>query len=321
MDEDTKASVNLAFKKLIDKGYIMFLDQMTEEQKSKFLTKEVQYFLPWRIQFKPDSASTPVRVVFDASSGTNKRADNTGGRCLNDLVCKGSIDTLDLMRVILRFTIAPHALIADISKMYNQFSLLPEFWNLQRVMIKEDLNPDAPVKNACVTTAIYGVKSSSKQSEYGLDEVAVSVEDEKPLAAEILTDGRYVDNLMDSKVDKDITKQIAADTEEVLGRLSIPTKGFSFSGEPPQPDETTDGVSIDVCGMKWYTVVDSLEIKIPALHFGTKRRGRVVGVDLFEAGGDMAKMDQFVPTNLTRRMIVSKRSSLYDPLENRTDKG
>jgi len=78
---------------------------MTDIEKSKFMFKEVQYFLPWRLQFKPDSASTPVRVVFDASSRTAKRADDSGGRCLNDLVCKGPIDTLDLMRVVLRFMI------------------------------------------------------------------------------------------------------------------------------------------------------------------------------------------------------------------------
>ena len=310
-DEPTRISVNEAFKKLINKGFIKFLKDMTDLEKDKFLSKEVQYFLPWRLQFKPDSASTPVRVVFDASSSTNKRKDNTGGRCLNDLVCKGSIDTLDLMRVILRFMIGPFALIADISKMYNQFSLLPEYWNLQRIMIKDNLDPQAPVQHACVTTAIYGVKSSSGQTEHGLREVANCIRDEKPQVADLLTTGRYVDNLLESKVTKEETIQLAKDTIEVLDRLSIPTKGFSFSFEDPQPEETVDGISIDVNGMKWITGVDAVEIKIPPLHFGTKRRGRVVGVDIFE-GGNFAKMDQFVPKVLTRRMIVSKRASLYD---------
>jgi hypothetical protein len=64
--------------------------------------------------------------VFDASSGTRKRKDNTGGRCLNDLVCKGPIDTLDLLKVVLGFLIGPVAFSADLSKMYNQFKLVPE---------------------------------------------------------------------------------------------------------------------------------------------------------------------------------------------------
>ena len=311
-DSETKIAVNLAFKKLIDKGFIKFLEDLTDAEKNLFINKEVQYWLPWRIQFKPGSASTPVRVVFDASSRTSTRRDKTGGRCLNDAVCKGSIDTLDLMRVVLRFMIGKFALVADISKMYNQFSLIPEFWNLQRVLIWDDLNPDIPVRQACVTTAIYGVKSSAGQTEYGLREIAEHVREEKPTVADLLTTGRYVDNLIDSKVTKEEAVQLAGETTEVLNRLNIPTKGFSFTGDDPQPEESIDGISIDVNSMKWITSTDAIEIKIPLLHFGTKRRGRVVGVDYFEPGGSFAKMDQFVPQQLTRRMIVSKRASLYD---------
>ena len=313
-DTETKITVTAAFQKLIDKGFIIFLEDMTNEQLDKFTNKEVQYYLPWRIQFKPTSASTPVRVVFDASSGTAKRKDGSGGRCLNDLVCKGSIDSLDLMRVVLRFTIGPYALVADLSKMYNQFNLIPEYWNLQRVLIKDDIDPASPVREACVTTAIYGVKSSAGQTEYGLKEIAKHVEKEKPEVAKLLTVGRYVDNLLESKVTKEEAVELANDTTEVLDRLHLPTKGFSFSGEAPKEQETLDGISIEVNSMKWTTGVDTIEVNVPPLHFGTKRRGRVVGVELFEAGGDFTKMDQFVPVKLTRRMIVSKRASLYDSL-------
>ena len=50
--------------------------------------------------------------------------------------------------------------------------------------------------------------------------------------------------------------------------------------------------------MKWTTVVDTIEVRIPPLHFGTKRRGRVTGVDFFDGGNDVAKMENFVPANL-----------------------
>ena len=36
--------------------------------------------------------------------------------------------------------------------------------------------------------------------------------------------------------------------------------------------------------------------------------------EYFETGGNLAKMNVFVPQKLTRRMIVSKRAALYDPL-------
>ena len=313
-DEETKASIVASFQKLIDMKYILFLDSMSANQLSQFQDKQVQYFLPWRIQFKPGSASTPARVVFDASSGTKKRQDGTGGRCLNDYVVKGTIDSLDLLRVVLRFLIGPFALAADLTKMYNQFSLLPGQWNLQRILFRKDLNPEAPVQHACVTTLIYGVKSVSGQTEYAFQEIANYVKDEKPKVSQLLTAGRYCDNLLDSTVTMQEAEDLAYDTTEVLNRLSLPTKGFSFSGQDPQPQESLDGISIDVNGMRWCTAVDTLEVKIPPLHFSKRLRGRVVGAEYFQDGGNFAEMNAFVPEKLTRRIIVSKRAALYDPL-------
>ena len=313
-DEETRIAIVSAFDKLIEKKYIMFHDEMSDEVINKFKDKETQYFLPWRIQFKPGSASTSTRPVFDASSGTKRRSDGSGGRCLNDLVCKGPIDTLDLLRVMLRFLIAPVGIAADLKKMYNQFALRPEHWNLQNILLKEGLNPDAPTRRACVTSLIYGVKSVSGQTEYAFKEIAETVRDEKPKVSQLLTLSRYCDNLLDSTVTIEDAESLAKDTTEVLNRLSLPTKGFSFTGKDPEPQESLDGVSIDVNGMRWCTVVDTIEVKIPSLHFCKRLRGRVVNAEYFEVGGDFAKMNSFVPEKLTRRMIVSKRAALYDPL-------
>ena len=127
----------------------------------------------------------------------------------------------------------------------------------------------------------------------------------------MLNDGRYVDNVLESNVSKVEAKALAEDTTEVLNRLNLETKGFSYSGEDPAPKESIDGVTIEINGLRWWTLLDLIEPKVPPLHFGKKCRGRVVDVEYFEAGGDFAKMDSYVPAKLTRRMIVSKRASLY----------
>ena len=49
--------------------------------------------------------STPARPVFDASTRTRKRADGSGGRCLNDLVTKGAVKNMNLIKLLLRFTV------------------------------------------------------------------------------------------------------------------------------------------------------------------------------------------------------------------------
>ena len=267
-DEETRSAIVTAFNKLIEKKYIVFLEHIPPDVIARFKNKEVQYYLPWRIQFKPGSASTNTRPVFDASSGTRRRSDGSGGRCLNDIVCKGPIDTLDLLRVMLRFMIGPYAMAADLTKMYNQFSLVPDHWNLQRILFKENLNPDAVTKQACVTTLIYGVKSVAGQTEFAFEEIADKVKNENPKVSQLLTLGRYCDNLLNSTVTLHEAETLASDTTEILDRLGLPTKGFSFSGKNPQPLETLDGISIDVNGMRWCTAVDSIEVKVPSLHFG-----------------------------------------------------
>ena len=273
-DEETKASIVAAFQKLIDKGYIQFIDDLPADLQKSFLNKEVQYYLPWRIQFKPESASTSVRPVFDASSRTRKRRDGTGGRCLNDLVCKGPTNSLDLLKVTLRFLIGPIAFAADLTKMYNQFNLKPEQWNLQKLLFREGLDPKAPVQHVCVTTLIYGVCSCTGQTEHTMKEIADHVKEEKPKVAKVLNDGRYVDNVLESTVTKVEAKALAEDTTEVLNRLKLHTKGFSYSGEDPAPKESIDGVTIEINGLRWWTLLDLIEPKVPPLHFGKKVPGK-----------------------------------------------
>ena len=53
------------------------------------------YFIPWRFVSKPDSLSTPVRMVFDASSTT------PGGCSLNEALAKGQKKLSDLFHLLI----------------------------------------------------------------------------------------------------------------------------------------------------------------------------------------------------------------------------
>ena len=54
-------------------------------------------------------------------------------------------------------------------------------------------------------------------------------------------------------------------------------------------------------------------VTIPRLHFGKRTRGRLdPKTEYFN--GDFGTMDNFVPKNLTRRHIVSKRAGIFDVL-------
>ena len=65
---------------------------------------------------------------------------------------------------MLRFKIGLHAVTGDLSQFYNSCKLVPQQLNLQRVLYREELDPDASVLEFVITTLIYGVKCVSAQS-------------------------------------------------------------------------------------------------------------------------------------------------------------
>ena len=138
------------------RGHAVRLDDLPVEQKNEFLNKPVQYH------------TTPTRPVLDASSGTSRRADGSGGRCLNDLVCKGKVEKLRLINLLLRFKVGLHAMTGDLTQFYNSCKLITQQWKLQRFLFRENLDPDSAILEFVITTLIYGVKCVSAQSEHAM---------------------------------------------------------------------------------------------------------------------------------------------------------
>ena len=186
--------------------------------------------------------------MFDASTKTKRRSDGSGGRCLNDLVCKGVVKNINMIKLLLRFCIGLYAMCGDIKQWYNSGKLIPFLWNLQRFLFKENLDPDGETKEGVITTLIYGVKSSSCQTEVTKEKLADSVEEVYPEVAKMLRDGFYVDDGADSKADKDEILNLMKDTDEVLATIGCEIKAWVVSGEDPSDKVSKDGVCLDVGG-------------------------------------------------------------------------
>ena len=299
-----------SFKKLFDNGYIKLMDQLTPEEKSQFENKEVQYHIPWRPVFA-DSVTTPCRSTFDASSRTKKRADGSGGRCLNDLIVKGSVDNLNLLRLVLKWQVGQFAMSGDLAQFYNCLKLLSQQWNLQKFLWSKDLDPDGEIFEGVITTLIYGVKSVAGQSECSLEQLADIVEEIDPELAELLRLCRYVDDIGDSKPKAEQCQDLARRADDLFARVGLECKGWSFSGQDPPERVSKDGLTVGIGGMKWTPALDAVQVKIPFLHFGKRRRGKLdEKTPIFN--GVFADLDEFIPKNLTRRHVTSKLASVFD---------
>ena len=72
---------------------------------------------------------------------------------------------MNLLKLLLRFAVGLHAFSGDIKQFFNCANLIPSQLNLQRFVYKEDLNVESETKDGVITTCIYGVTSSTGQTE------------------------------------------------------------------------------------------------------------------------------------------------------------
>ena len=318
-NEEIKEIALKAFDKLFDNGHAALTSDVDEEILQKFIYKDPQYFIPWRLVFK-DSVSTPCRAVLDASSKTKHRSDGKAGRCLNDLVVKGKVTTINLVKMLLRFTVGLYAVNGDLKQFYNACKLVVEQWNLQRFLYREDMDLNNPVLEGIIMTLIYGVKSVSRQSEHALFLLADYIRAQFPAVAKLIEESRYVDDEGESKPTKEACEELIEQANETFALVNLEIKEWLVSGDIPSDKVSKDGISVDVGGMKWSSALDTLEVKIPPLHFGKKNRGRLGDkVKVFGSFGISAEetlklLDEFVPKKLTRRMVASKKASIFDIL-------
>ena len=107
---NVKKAVLKAEFKLQENGHVEWTKNLSEEEVSVLNGQAAKYFMPWRFVYNENSASTPVRIVFDASSVSRS------GYSLNDLLAKGINSLNSLLEIFIRFRCSAVALHADIEK-------------------------------------------------------------------------------------------------------------------------------------------------------------------------------------------------------------
>ena len=190
----------------LEKDYIRKIDP-TEEKPAK------RWYLPHFPVVRLDRATTKTRIVFDASA-------KLGGISLNDVIHQGPKLQRDLNNVLLRFRRHPVALTCDIAEMHLRIEVTPKDRSCQRFLwgsLDQQRKPEEYEFNRVV----FGINSSSFQSQFVSQTHAEKHKDELPLAAEAVSKSTYMDDSMDSVLDDSQGIELYKQLEEVWSKAGM----------------------------------------------------------------------------------------------------
>ena len=299
-----REAVLLAHDKLLSKGHVAALEDLSAEEIEMVKATKGSYVLPWSCVTKQDSISTPFRVVFNASFRTRS------GESLNTTLAKGANKLPLILSLLLRFRARRYAMAADVSMAYNAVKLVPGHFNYQQYLWKEDLNPDAPTKTMIIKTLIYGVRPSGNMTGAGFVKIAEHAQSKHPhlkKGAQVIKNDTYVDDSVAAFDTFEETQTVASAMVEVLSLGGAAIKDFAFSGVQPSDKLSSDEEHVGVLGYSWATVSEDLFLAVRPTVLGRGRAARRCvedDEDLWEALGQ----------TFTKRTLQGQLARIYDPL-------
>ncbi|XP_062542405.1 uncharacterized protein LOC134210368 [Armigeres subalbatus] len=177
----------------LKKMYTEFIQEYLELGHMKEAVEEAKdavtrYYLPHHAVFKPESTTTKLRVVFDASCPTST------GNSLNDALLVGPVLQDDLTSITLRFRTHRIAVNADIAKMYRMIGVQREDHPLQSIKWRNDISE--PIRTFELSTVTYGTSSAPYFATKCLHRLADDGESTHPIASRVIRKDFYVDDML-----------------------------------------------------------------------------------------------------------------------------
>jgi len=146
------------------------------------------YYLPHHAVIRPESKTTKVRVVFNASQKT------TTSLSLNDVLYTGPVLQADLVVMLLNWRFYRYVFNGDIEKMYRQILVDPADRKFQRILFRN--GPGEPIQDYELKTVTFGVNCAPYLAIRTLLQLATDSEGHSPIAASILRHETYVDDVL-----------------------------------------------------------------------------------------------------------------------------
>lgn len=171
------------------------------------------YYIPHHGILRPDSVTTPLRTVFDAS------ATDGEGRSLNDVLLPGPKLQKSIFDILIRFRWHAAVFTGDIKKMYRQFLVVPDDADYQRILWRT--SSDLPVRDFRLLTVTYRVSCAPFQALWCIARLAKEFVTCAPLGAAALQRDTYVDDVASGAHSVETAVRIRQELHEILSSAGL----------------------------------------------------------------------------------------------------
>ncbi|XP_059062702.1 uncharacterized protein LOC131855445 [Achroia grisella] len=146
-----------------------------------------KYYIPHHCVLRPDSTTTRLRVVFDAS------AKDLNHRSLNDTQLIGPKLQPNIVSILLHLREHKIVFMADARQMYRQILISPDHRDYQRIFWRN--TPNETLQEYRLNTVTYGLASSPYLACRTLRQLAKDWGNSYPLAKQIILSDIYIDDV------------------------------------------------------------------------------------------------------------------------------
>lgn len=251
-----------------------------------------QVYLPHHGVLRAESTTTKLRVVFNASYKTK------GDSSLNDQMYCGPNLQKDILTLLINWRTYRYVFTADVEKLYRFIWLNEKQQHLQTIIWRS--SPNEPLQDWQLGTVTYGTKSAPYLAMRTLHKLAEDEKDTYPEAGNVLKNYFYMDDLVYGQDTIAASKTLVTKLIELLKKGGFNLRKWK-TNEPTiledlrddqksrntnidfSPEETTNSKML---GMRWNQDDDSFTYQ----------------------------WDLPIKTKLTKRVLLSEISKLYDPL-------
>nr|XP_058940528.1 uncharacterized protein LOC131768833 [Pocillopora verrucosa] len=248
---------------------------------------------------KPDSKTTPVRIVFNSSA-------NFMGHVLNEYWAKGPDLLNSLIGILIRFRENEIAFIGDVRKMYHTVYTKELDQHTHRFLWRNmdtTRQPDTYV----IQRVSFGDKPSGGIATVVMRKTAEFGHQEFPEATKTIINNSYMDDIIDSVNNKERAKSITRQIESILEKGGFKMKEWIYSDDQLASEETIlPSPTEKVLGITWSPSTDQLQFKVK-MSLSPKKKRKTTHPILENSISNLLE-------SLTKRAILSQVNSIYDPL-------